>query len=171
MIKLFLWIYVRLIRPFTSRFIYFSLRPFVKIEVRKWNKLKNLFIEDFSKEVDKIQYHFDPIGGILDFTIYNPDMYFDTIGYGSMWIGRDCDDAAHIWHLYCKHHNYEHKIVAVINGCNVKKSHFFVVIKIEDGKYKYANYALSKEKYDSYSDAINAVCKGMLYDKPIYIKF
>ena len=170
LIKLLLFIYVLLIRPFFSRLLYMCFRPFVTVELYRWNLVKNLFLEDFSKEISRIQYHFDPLRGALDFTIYDPNIYFDTVGSDSSWLGRDCDDAAYMWKLYARHHKLEYKTIAVINGFSIRKLHFFVVVKHQD-KYRYANYEISREKYDNYTDAINAVCKLMKYNNPIYIKF
>jgi len=123
------------IRRFSSRIIY----EFVKIPEdklpQKWNEIKNLSMDKFSKVLNRYEYKSDPFGGIIDYSPRNPNYFFiEKSG------GRDCDDWARMWFWWCIENGktpvYE---VAICESKNILAAHMVCIFE-EQGEFFLLDY-------------------------------
>ena len=85
-IKLLLFkLYVKLIRPYTEKFLNDKAEKKYKVNNDVWSTIKNLPLHDFSREINTYEYSSDRLGGLLDHSFNHPNYFFVEKGYG-----RDC---------------------------------------------------------------------------------
>lgn len=150
LIKTIIWCFlINCVRDVTSRIIYLLFKPFQLVEnPGKWLEVSaEKDIEKFAEVISKFQYKSDPMGGILDYTQYNLDVFFNTEEHSS-----DCDDFAWLYFQWAKRHNHKAWYVAINNGLSLKRGHFVTVIKIAES-YFLCNYSIAG-KYKNLEESI-----------------
>lgn len=147
--KICYWIYLRLIRVWSSPLIYWVIRSFIdKRPLPKiWNTINTYDSEKFENYIIQYSYKWDWEGGKLDFTLQNPNYFFVEKEYF-----RDCDDFARMWYLWAKENNYQVWEICLWDKLN--KAHMITVYK--DGNYKLCDYKL-KGEFESLEQAAESV--------------
>ena len=148
MIKLLYWIYLNLIRKWSSPLLYYIINLFEGELPDQWNTIKHFNQKEFEKEINQYPYRWDYKKGIIDFSLQDPDFFFRE---GKYW--RDCDDFARMWYWWAQENNYKVWEVCLCKG--FKKAHFITIFK-KGEKFILCNYNLSGE-YDSLEKAIKSV--------------
>ena len=123
-------------------------------EMGNFDELKNLSPEDFSKAINKVEYKFDPILGLFDysFPLDKPQYFFKNLPWG-----RDCDDWARIWSIYYKNKGIPvQEWVITEKEHPFTKSHFIAVAKEEDG-WHLLNYNRYPTGHETLEDAIDDI--------------
>ncbi len=154
--KLFLKI-LSSIRKFTSPVIWWIMKTFFLKRPKggMWNKIKEYPLNVFNAFLRSQKYKPDPLYGIIDYTLKDPDYYFYTGDNDNVKLGKDCDDSAWITFLYLKEKCYvdECYMMLGMNEWNIPSLHFWVVAKFDDGNYRLFNYGMYNQLFTSVDDA------------------
>jgi len=153
-------IYLKYIRIWLSPLLYWIVRKFIyNYELpNKWNKIKDLDIDSFEKEIDK-KYLWDYKNGIIDFSSQEYNFYFID---KRKWF-RDCDDTSRMWYWWGVYNDYPTWEVCLWKG--FESAHFVTIIKKED-EYILCNYKAYKG-FKTLKEAINYID---LYDSSLIYK-
>lgn len=166
--RMLLWIYIRLVRPWSSPLFRFFALWGVKPKVEAWLELRDLPETEFSRKLGEIGYVADPVGGLIDYTITDPEYFWSEAN-----ISRDCDDFAYQWFLWGKHNCDEAMTIVIMDGMNIRKSHYFTVLR--QGKaYRLCNYAIDAATYESIEEcakqfSLRSLVLSGTYKTPIWI--
>jgi len=164
LIKLMLWLYLKLIRSWKSPLIYWILRitKYRGNNPQIWNKIKDLNINDFHKKIchrTQYDYYLDPLGGALDNSPQQKNFFFRE----DLTSSRDCAAWARMWYWYHKYHNREvyeivmlktDPILEIRNKKPFLNIHMVTVAKV-DGKYQLFDYRPINKKADNIKKALN----------------
>ena len=134
--KLFIIIYLKIIRKITSPIFYLISRIKYGKLPDKWESVKNLSMEKFSEMLLSYPYKSDPFFGAIDYSLINPNYFFIEKDYG-----RDCDDFARMWWLWAIHNKktpvYE---VVIVERTKITSAHVITIIKESENKYLLFDY-------------------------------
>lgn len=125
------WMYLNLIRSWTSPLLYWVYRytKYLTTEFPNiWDNIKDLNIDDFCKEIkkyDKYDYLSDPLMGLLDYSPQEKNFFFVKRDSS-----RDCDDWSRMWKWYFDYHNVKNKEL-LLKGED--GAHVVTVAKFKDG--------------------------------------
>lgn len=111
----------------------------VTIKTTYWDKFKNLDMADFSDILENYEYQWDQYHGLLDnsFDPSEPDYFFQDLKRG-----RDCDDFARIWRLWCQENNLEAEEYIVTDSRKpLSKAHVITIGTDKFGKTWLFNYS------------------------------
>lgn len=106
-------------------------------DTEKWDDVKDLSPEEFSKVLNKYEYKYDKIKGLLDNVqpITEPQFFFKNLTSD-----RDCDNWARQWVIYYKYHSLPCQEWIVTNKKHpFTKSHLVAVVNEGDG-WRLLNY-------------------------------
>lgn len=147
-------------RKTMSKFLYWIIRKTIHRGPLEniWDGVKNLSMQDFSAYINKYPYKADPLWGLPDYTIQEPNYFFRD----DLRFGRDCSDFAQMWYWWAKENGYWAWKVLLYDGWNLKSGHATCVIFI-DGKYYLADYWIRGE-YDTLNQAIEQFRKQELVE-------
>lgn len=154
--KIFLWTLSKL-RLLTAPFIYWWLRKQLKVEFPgKWeDAIQYLSVNQLSEKLDITNYKWDPLGGVVDYTLFDLDLFFNASeNFTKPPYGRDCDDFAWIWFNWAKVHGLPTWMVLLIDGYNLKSLHFVTVIQFSEREYGLANYTMQPALYRTLGGAM-----------------
>jgi len=159
---LFLYVWIHFVRSWTSPIIYGVVRRFMETPEKRWIIYNKLSIKNFDKAIGKLKYISDPIGGLLDFTLKDPNLFLDP----PFKYSRDCDDFAYTWHLWAKEHNLKSWIIYLMDGVHISSAHACTIIKIGE-KYVLCNFTIEGH-YKSIEHALNQFKKRPIQSYGIY---
>lgn len=146
-----------LIRKVTSPIIWWVMKTFFLKQPKggMWIKIKEYPLNVFNALIKSQKYKADPLSGIIDYTLHDPDYYFYTGDNDNILLGKDCDDSSWITFLYLKEKCYidECYLMLGIDGWKISTLHFFVVAKFDDGNYRLWNYGQHNQLFTSVEDA------------------
>jgi len=122
-----------------------------------WSKIKNQPLNVFNAMMVPINYKPDPLFGLLDYTLEDPNYYFYIGNDGNYFMGKDCDDAAFIWYMYLIEQIFidEVYIILAMDGIDIRTLHFFTVAKFSENKFKVFNYKIMPYEFSTLQDACN----------------
>lgn len=120
-----------------------------------WSQVKKHPLEVFNAMMSSIGYKPDPLFGLLDYTLEDPNYYFFVGNDGNYFMGKDCDDAAFIWYKYLIEQIFidEVYVILAMDGIDIRTMHFFTVGKLSENKFKVFNYKIMPHEFKSLEDA------------------
>ena len=128
-IKLLLFkLYVKLIRPYTEKFLNDKEKYQVTDDV--WSRVKNLPLNEFSDFINTYEYSSDRLGGLLDHSFNHPNYFFIEKGYG-----RDCDSWSRLYKYWAIYNNVEAQEVIVSSKSHIVRDAHVVAVLHMDGYY------------------------------------
>ena len=150
--KIFLWLWINLIRRWKSPLLYwvFRLTKYRGELPQVWDEIKDLAIDEFHKQIAlNAQYHYlsDLLGGVLDFSPRQKNFFFLD-----RTTSRDCDNWSRMWKWYFEYHNIEHKEIAMMD-IKKKSAHAVTVAKFDDG-WELFDYRPTGEREKTINDAL-----------------
>lgn len=100
----------------------------VPLENLFWETVREYSLWEFSKAINAYDYKYDKGMGLLDasFLSSEPDYFFQELKDG-----RDCDDFARIWRLWCEHQGWRAWEYVMLNYHNPFSSAHVVCYAIE----------------------------------------
>ena len=164
--KRILRFYLR-IRIFTSSWLFKKWYK-VSIETERWDKVKLLTMDEFSKEVNSYPYKYDSFGGLLDssFPSNQPDYFFQELEKG-----RDCDDYARIWRLWAKHHGMKaEEFVFLDINKPFKTAHVVCIARDIHNKFWLFNYEYYGP-FSSFDDVIEKMGESYTKGDFVYARY
>lgn len=123
-------------------------------DLDNFDNLKDLTPTEFSNAINKMEYKFDPIKGLLDFSFPfdKPQYFFKNLPWG-----RDCDDWARVWSIYYKNKGIPVQEWVITDLDHpFTRSHFVAVAKEEDG-WHLLNYDRYPNGHETPEEALNDV--------------
>ena len=89
-------------------------------------------IENFNRIMKNLSYRYkiDPLCGLIDYTIKDPNYFFSFKNEFNILYGRDCDDFAHAWLQYAKENEIPASKIYVMDKFKPWKAHVFTVMYI-----------------------------------------
>ncbi len=105
-------------------------------------------MKDFEELINSYKYYKDPLWGLLDFTIQQPDFFFLE-----RKSARDCDDWARMWYRWAKHRSYEAWEIGI--SYKIFGAGHMICVFEKDGLYYLADYRI-RGKFDSLEKAVQA---------------
>lgn len=160
--KILLWAYIRLVRPWSSAVIrHFSLWS-VKPNEGVWLELRDLPEIEFSQRLGAVKYTPDPLGGLADYTIKDPEYFWSDSP-----VSRDCDDFSYQWFLWGKYNCDEAMTIVIMDGLKVSRAHYFTVLK-QGQNYRLCNYSMDPARYSSVAECIKQFSKRSLVSGGVY---
>ena len=128
-IKLLLFkLYVKLIRPYTEKFLNDKEKYQVTDDV--WSRVKNLSLNEFSNFINTYEYSSDRLGGLLDHSFNHPNYFFIEKGYG-----QDCDNFTRMIKYWAIYNNVEAQEVIVSSKSHIVRDAHVVAVLHMDGYY------------------------------------
>lgn len=147
------------LRKYTAKTIWFFIKFFLKKpKERLWELLRTKELVEFNKIMKTVTnfYKYDPFRGVVDYTLYDLNYYFNKDNNNNFFYGKDCDDAAYVWFEYLKTKVYVDEVynILCIDGWKIKTMHFFVVARFNDGKYRLFNYEMVNKHFNTLHEAV-----------------
>ena len=167
--KIIFLIYVKFFMSFYSGIVYSVL----KLNFEKgyqWHSLKNLSLNGFSnvmKKMDKF-YKIDPLKGALDYTIKNPEYFFNFENDDRFLFTRDCDDFSYMWLMYAKHNGLKAQQIYLMDGWKFWRSHATTVLITKSG-FILCDYWITG-KFDTLDAVIDFLKNLYEYENIHYVK-
>lgn len=168
--KIFLWLLSK-IRLITAPFIYWWIKPKLKIEYPgKWQDTVQYYSSNqMSDLMGREIYKPDPLGGVVDYTLFDLDLFFNTSPeFLKAPYGRDCDDWAWVWFNWAKVHRLPTWMILLIDGYNLKSLHFATVIQFSEREFGLANYTMQPALYRTLEGAAEEFFRKSLTDNGRY---
>lgn len=137
------------VRRFFSKVIYWTLRKtiFRGSLPNYWDTIKNHDMKEFSLFINMYPFKRDPLWGLLDYTIQEPDFFFLGLKHS-----RDCDDFAQMWYWWAKENGYSAWLVMMYDKWKLNSGHMTCII-YKEGQYHLADFHI-KGKYSSFEEAM-----------------
>lgn len=149
----------KLIEPLTWK--WFQPKDWQNLEdVKKWDDVKDLSPEEFSKVLNEFEYKYDKISGLLDNTqpVTEPQYFFKNLTSD-----RDCDNWARQWVIYYKYHNIPCQEWIVTNKKHpFTNSHLIAVANEGDG-WRLLNYYRYPMTHDTAEEAVADIGSSLSY--------
>ena len=171
-LKVFMWVYVNLIRSWLSPLLYYFLRVFIYRGGMpdKFEKIRDKDINEFHREIAiyrAYDYHLDPLRGILDFSPREENFFFKEY----IESGRDCGAWARLWKFYFDYHNIENKEIVMLNTDNLfyengVSAHLVCVAKTGE-KWELFDYRPTQNREESIDKALENNVVG--YDEFVWV--
>lgn len=121
-------LYVKLIRPYTEKFL--NDKEKCQVTDDAWSRVKNLPLHDFSREINTYEYSSDRLGGLLDHSFNHPNYFFIEKGHG-----RDCDSYTRLMKYWAIYNNVEAQEVIVSSKSHIVRDAHVVAVLHMDGYY------------------------------------
>lgn len=166
--KAILWFYIRCIRSWLSPLWLSILTRRVQPRTGLWDDYQYLPPHEFAKKLKTVKYSGDPLKGVIDYTVTDPDLFFAP-GIPSV----DCDDHAYMWFLWSLRNCDESWLIVMMDGLSIRSSHYFTVVRIGVNHYL-CNYDWDSVPRLSLEGCIEQFKKHILtnwgqYKNPIYL--
>ena len=129
-------------------------------DIDKWEDIKDLSPEEYSKVLNKYEYKYDKIQGLLDNTqpVDEPQYFFKDLT-----TDRDCDNWARQWVIYYRYHKKPIQEWIVTNKKHpFTKSHLVAVVNEGDG-WRLLNYHRSPNVYETVEEALGELNRSKSY--------
>ena len=129
-------------------------------DIDKWEDIKDLSPEEYSKALNKYEYKYDKIQGLLDNTqpVDEPQYFFKDLT-----TDRDCDNWARQWVIYYRYHKKPIQEWIVTNKKHpFTKSHLVAVVNEGDG-WRLLNYHRSPNVYETVEEALGELNRSKSY--------
>lgn len=129
-------------------------------DIDKWDDIKDLSPEEYSKVLNKYEYKYDKIQGLLDNTqpVDEPQYFFKDLT-----TDRDCDNWARQWVIYYRYHKKPIQEWIVTNKKHpFTKSHLVAVVN-EGGGWRLLNYHRSPNVYGTIEEALGELNRSKSY--------
>ena len=129
-------------------------------DIDKWDDIKDLSPEEYSKVLNKYEYKYDKIQGLLDNTqpVDEPQYFFKDLT-----TDRDCDNWARQWVIYYRYHKKPIQEWIVTNKKHpFTKSHLVAVVNEGDG-WRLLNYHRSPNVYETVEEALGELNRSKSY--------
>lgn len=161
-----MWVYIRLIRSWTSPIMSFLALFRVTPNLEAWTEYKYLPAAEFEKKIRAVKYSGDPLRGLADYTISGPE-YFWADGAPSI----DCDDANFMWFLWAKENCDEAWLIVIMDGADISSAHYFTVSRT-GREYHLCNYGWDRTTRKTLIDCVRqfsekALVRHGIYHEPI----
>ncbi|MBD3216562.1 MAG: hypothetical protein GF311_28365 [Candidatus Lokiarchaeota archaeon] len=156
--KIILWIYVKLIRPWTSFLFYYLWDAFVPETEGEVPLAAS--IQNYSNFLKSFKYKSDPIFGLIDFS---PRKLTDI--FRPKKTGNDCDDRSWYWFEWAKV-NCDEVYEVIYTSWKIWNSHAICIFRIKNQWHIASNYLFIKKGWRSFDDIITylkATHKEKLY--------
>lgn len=123
-------------------------------DLEKWDELKDLSPSEFSEALNKYEYKYDKIQGLLDnVQPVNEPQYF----FKDLTTDRDCDNWARQWVIYYRYHKCPCQEWIVTNRKHLfTKSHLIAVVNEGDG-WRLLNYDRYPNTHKNIEEAISDI--------------
>lgn len=121
-------LYVKLIRPYTEKFL--NDKEKYQVTDDAWSRVKNLPLHDFSREINTYEYSSDRLCGLLDHSFNHPNYFFIEKGYG-----QDCDNFTRMIKYWAIYNNVEAQEVIVSSKSHIVRDAHVVAVLHMDGYY------------------------------------
>ena len=129
-------------------------------DIDKWEDIKDLSPEEYSRVLNKYEYKYDKIQGLLDNTqpVDEPQYFFKDLT-----TDRDCDNWARQWVIYYRYHKKPIQEWIVTNKKHpFTKSHLVAVVNEGDG-WRLLNYHRSPNVYETVEEALGELNRSKSY--------
>lgn len=166
--RFLLWTYLRLIRPWWSSLWCWVFTRKIQPRTGLWEEYRDLSAKEFSAKLLQIPYSGDPMNGFLDYTITDPDLFWAP---GIKHI--DCDDFAFMWFLWGVRNSDEAWLIAIMDGLNIRSSHYFTIVRI-GASFHLCNYSWDSVPRCGLNECIAQFRKNRLtawgeYNNPVVV--
>ena len=136
-------------------------------DVKKWDDVKDLSPEEYSKVLNEFEYKYDKFCGLLDNTqpVTEPQYFFKNLT-----TDRDCDNWARQWVIYYKYHNIPCQEWIVTNKSHpFTKSHLIAVANEGDG-WRLLNYERYPKAHETVEEAVADIGNCLNYNDDIRLQ-
>ena len=130
-------LYVRFIRPYSSRALYKLYEKIQPTTSILWDVYKKLPMREFSDKINSYEYIPDIGDGALDysFDVDNPNYFFSDLLYG-----RDCGAWARLWKAWALENGYIPQEVVITTKEHIIRDAHVVCVLEKDDEYWMCDY-------------------------------
>ena len=166
--RLFFTIFVYFTRPIKS-FIFYNLVRFTFKKHDFWKDYKYLPLENFNRIMNGVEYKRDPLWGRFDYTVKDPNYFFNDINLNKFWFGRDCEDIAHMWYLYAKEKDIPAQKLNIFDGSRpFSTGHAVCLLYNQDGRIVLCDKVMVKE-FNEIDDVVRYLKHTYKYKDIIHV--